>query len=349
MDPLEIDDQFTKYADVASHLVVDGMLGECPRLSIMIPTYRRPGLLKEALCSALAQITDVPFEVVVIDNDATMDGEVDRVVAGFNSHKLRLFRNSENIGMFGNWNRCIELARGEWISILNDDDLLKNNFIEEMFSVINKNSSIGLLFCRSEFKDERGGRAKRNFSLFKQKIKTLNSCFLSSKIDLITANKVYLDSLCSSLGMIYRREFAIKIGGFKESQFPISDYVFFVMYVLRYPAYRLNRCLAFYRIHKNESANPTTGEGFIVKNIELRKSMEKYVIAPVSLLKAYAKLYALKTISHYRYFWTVNLDSERFRHDHDLPFISPVPWFFLVRNLLRIIFFVSDSLIKYHP
>ena len=34
---------------------------------------------------------------------------------------MKYYKNEKNIGMYGNWNRCIELSNGEYLTILNDD------------------------------------------------------------------------------------------------------------------------------------------------------------------------------------------------------------------------------------
>ena len=51
---------------------------------------------------------------------------------------IRLIRNQKNIGMFGNWNKCIKEAKGTYVTILNDDDLLNYNFVENLLQDMNK-------------------------------------------------------------------------------------------------------------------------------------------------------------------------------------------------------------------
>ena len=50
--------------------------------------------------------------------------------------RISYYKNKENLGMFGNWNRCLELARGEWVCILHSDDKIMPNYIEEMSKVV---------------------------------------------------------------------------------------------------------------------------------------------------------------------------------------------------------------------
>ena len=59
--------------------------------------------------------------------------------------KLLRYKNEKNLGIYGNWNRCLQLARGKWYTMLHDDDLLSNNFLKEMMGVLNKNPKISCL------------------------------------------------------------------------------------------------------------------------------------------------------------------------------------------------------------
>ena len=79
-------------------------------VSVCIPTYNYGRFLGQAIESVLAQ-TWGDFELVVCDNASTDDTQ--DVVASFRDERIRSYRNDANIGLFGNFSRCLELARGE--------------------------------------------------------------------------------------------------------------------------------------------------------------------------------------------------------------------------------------------
>lgn len=91
------------------------------KISICIPTYNRADLLTLTLKSIDKQ-TEKPYEVIVVDNAST---DATREVVK-QKHKCQIIyiRNKKNIGMVGNYNKCIELASGDYISILHSDDLI---------------------------------------------------------------------------------------------------------------------------------------------------------------------------------------------------------------------------------
>lgn len=306
----------------------------------MIPTFRRPDLLRQSIRSALAQDSDVRFEVVVVDNDSDAAGAnaIDALVRSFADTRLRLYRNSHNLGMFGNWNRCIELARGAWLSILNDDDLLHSDFLRSTMAQMQRQADIHLLFTKSEFMDERGSDSRRKLSKLKQACKKVNSGLLQKKLSRLRTEDIFLDSPCSSLATLFRRQDALDLGGFKAHAFPSADYVFFSMYHLRFGSHQLNQYLGYYRIHQSETAKASTGEGFVSKNLELRSALAKHIDAPAWLMHMYAQMFALKTMREYERFWNVPLDEARIRHENGLPDMPVRPVYMLARYALRLAF-----------
>jgi glycosyltransferase involved in cell wall biosynthesis len=78
-----------------------------------------------AIESALNQ-TYRDIEVVVVDNAST-DG-IENVIAQYDDPRLRFVKNKENLGLFGNFNRCIEVSRGEFLHILHSDDYIESDF-----------------------------------------------------------------------------------------------------------------------------------------------------------------------------------------------------------------------------
>ena len=78
-----------------------------PLVSICIPTYNRAGMVRKAIDSALSQSYQ-NIEVLVVDNAS--EDAIESVIAGYNDSRLQFFKNTKNLGIFGNFNRCIELS-----------------------------------------------------------------------------------------------------------------------------------------------------------------------------------------------------------------------------------------------
>ncbi len=101
-------------------------------VSICIPTYNRPHLLRLALESCFAQTLE-NFEVVVGDDSNSNASEL--VVAEFQAlypGKLRYFRNVPSLGQAANVNALFANAAGDRLVLLHDDDLLMPAALKEL-------------------------------------------------------------------------------------------------------------------------------------------------------------------------------------------------------------------------
>ena len=117
-------------------------------ISICIPIYNGSRFLYDCFKSVQAQ-TFTNFEIIVVD-DCSQD-ESYQIAKEFSiqDKRIRIFRNSENLGLVNNWNRCIELSKGEWIKFVFQDDLLETTCLENMLGNGDFNQSI--IACRRKF------------------------------------------------------------------------------------------------------------------------------------------------------------------------------------------------------
>ena len=96
-----------------------------PVLTIAIPTYNRAWCLRELLTLLVDQIKDEPRIELIISDNASPD-DTTSVVGEFVAHGLRVryIRNDENIGPDANFLQCFEQARGKYVWLFSDDDLI---------------------------------------------------------------------------------------------------------------------------------------------------------------------------------------------------------------------------------
>ncbi len=129
-------------------------------LTIAIPVYNRFDYFAECLSSALLQGLDV--EIIVVDNCSSHDKfEVECSKYG---SQVRYYRNDVNIGMYGNWNRCFELARGKYVMILGDDDILMKGYFDKFKEVCNYTEP-DIYFTNFRILDSsKGGLIRNNFT-----------------------------------------------------------------------------------------------------------------------------------------------------------------------------------------
>jgi hypothetical protein len=113
--------------------------GSC---TVALPVYNRQALVGAAIQSALAQEVE-KLEVLVVDN-CSEDGTWD-VVNSYRDPRIRAVRNERNVGLFGNFNRCLELARTEYLRFLCSDDRLIPGCLLHEIRVLERNPGVALL------------------------------------------------------------------------------------------------------------------------------------------------------------------------------------------------------------
>ncbi len=91
-----------------------------PTVSIVMSTYNRAGVLPQAIASALGQ-RDVDLELIVVNNGSQDDTAA--VLARTSDPRLRVVTNTTSLGATGGRNSGLEVARGQWLTIHDDDDL----------------------------------------------------------------------------------------------------------------------------------------------------------------------------------------------------------------------------------
>jgi glycosyltransferase involved in cell wall biosynthesis len=240
------------------------------KITICIPTYKRSALLREAMKSALSQTTNIPYRVIVVDNDPDFDNmEILDLVRSFDQDKLSYYKNRENLEIFGNLNRCIVLAKTRWVALLHDDDLLVEDYVEYISIVLQKYGKKINGFCV--------GQTVVNYSYVtvakKKCIRKLLSCVYKDIKKLlpeiikipITANlflgNVYNPPTC---GVVFNKRYFIMSGGFNQDYFPSSDWFFFSYFAKMFAFLKIKKNLGIYRWIDNtsmkESVKEATGE-----------------------------------------------------------------------------------------
>lgn len=190
---------------------------DSPAVSICIPNYNYRRYLSDALTSSLNQ-TFRDIEVLVVDN-CSDDGSME-LVEEFARRDPRVIahRNERNIGMFGNFNRCLELARGRYIKFLCADDILEPGCVEALLGSMESRPDVRLAACARHVFGEEGspgktiGYSRRNETIAGAQV--LRDCFYKGNI------------IGEPTAVMFRR--ADAAGGFDGSYLQIFDLEFWL-------------------------------------------------------------------------------------------------------------------------
>lgn len=130
--------------------------GGRPHWSVMIPTHNCANFLRETLASVLAQDPGpARMQIEVVDDCSTRD-DPEAVVADIGRGRVGFYRQPQNRGHVGNFNTCLQRARGHFIHLLHGDDLVLPGFYERIGRLFAQYPHLGAAFCRHATVDERG-------------------------------------------------------------------------------------------------------------------------------------------------------------------------------------------------
>ncbi len=122
-------------------------------ISVCIPVYNGDNYIRECMDSVLNQ-TEKNFELLVVNNCST--DQTANIVAEFDDPRIRVFVNKSKLDIVSNFNRCIELAKGEFIVLLPHDDMLLPTALEVFSKALVSYLDVGLVYSSYYVIDEKG-------------------------------------------------------------------------------------------------------------------------------------------------------------------------------------------------
>lgn len=238
---------------IESKLIYGTPLASNPLVSIAIPTYKRPAFLREAIESALSQSSCSSHEVIVIDNDQS--SEILDTVRCFPSSNMAVYQNRTNVGMWGNMRHALALAKGEWILILCDDDLLKQNAIWRFEKILfsHKDQNIGCLAGATELLITTERKPIRNPS--QSRVRFPLADHPEGSLVRVQNQNVLSDipKLCSSF---FRRKYVTELGGWDGDYHGYADVALFLQIQRDRKLFVCDEIFGCFRVHNTNDSHP---------------------------------------------------------------------------------------------
>jgi len=115
-----------------------------PKVTFVVPCFKLAHFLGECVNSILCQ-TYGNFEVLIMDDCSPDDTE--SVARAFSDPRVKYIRNETNLGNLRNYNKGIQLARGEYVWLISADDCLKQSYVLNRYvDVMDKHRGVGYIF-----------------------------------------------------------------------------------------------------------------------------------------------------------------------------------------------------------
>jgi len=126
---------------------------DTPKITVTMPVYNGEKYLREAIDSILNQTYD-DFELLII-NDGSTDGSFE-IMKSYNDPRIRILQNETNLGLVVTRNRGISNARGEYIAILDCDDIAYPNRLAEQVTFMDTHPEFSMIGSGVEIIDKSG-------------------------------------------------------------------------------------------------------------------------------------------------------------------------------------------------
>lgn len=219
--------------------------GATPRFSVMLPAFAPDEKLLAALRSVLAQAWPPTAMQITVVDDASTPGLTRRLVRTADPDgRVEVVEFEQRLGLAGNWNRAIALARGELVHLLHQDDYVQPGFYASIDRGFRAAPDAGMAFCRSRIVDGVGRRIKASSRL------RWRAGLISNWLPAIAERQ-----RIQTPAAVVRRSTYETLGGFRPELSQTVDWEMWVRVAAAYPVWYEPRCLAVYRRHPD---NETT-------------------------------------------------------------------------------------------
>ncbi len=202
-----------------------------PRVSVVMTAWNGSAWIGETIESVLAQ-TLRDFELVIVDDASTDD--TCAVIERFDDPRIRLVRNTRNLGISPTRNRALALARAPYVAATDQDDLSEPTRLERQVAYLEANP--GVVLAATAARELRDGRTRLRY------LGELDSALLHwrlfSRCDIVHSSICFRRAALEAHGLSY------------DADYPCSeDYLLFHRFAAIGDIVVLNEPLVTYREH----------------------------------------------------------------------------------------------------
>ncbi|RHF00083.1 glycosyltransferase family 2 protein [Roseburia inulinivorans] len=240
---------------------------EQPLVSIVIPAYNNENTIIATLESIRNQ-SYKNIEIIIID-DNSKDKTLQLVTEQQKKdNRIKIYHNSTNLGMIGNWNKCIQMSNGEFVKLVCADDLLDKNEIEKETGVMILNPSVNLVESDTRLIDING--------------KKTGSFKRYHKSGLVKGKKIARTSIIwnnffgAPVNNLIRKSVLDKTGYFDEQFTYILDFDMWMKIACTGDVYIIHELLNSFRIRNDSNTGNLIGKDRETYVAEHQRLVDKY-------------------------------------------------------------------------
>lgn len=205
------------------------------KYSIILPVKNGGEYIKDCVRSILAQTLN-DFSLEVLDNCST-DGTLEWLQS-LNDSRIRVYPSDTPLSIEDNWGRIVKIPKNEYMTFLGHDDLLDENFLQEMNTFIPKHPNAAIYQAHIRFIDASGKIIRSGKPMDEvQHAPEFLAFFLAGTLDL-------------SIGQVFRSSLFDEVGGIPDyPNLLFADFELWMRLLEKgYKASNRSECCS-YRIH----------------------------------------------------------------------------------------------------
>jgi glycosyltransferase involved in cell wall biosynthesis len=207
-----------------------------PLISVIIPVFNGETTIQETIESVLNQ-TIKDLELLVI-NDGSQDGTVE-IIERIPDSRIQIF-SYPNAGQSTSRNRGIELAKGDYISFIDADDLWTPDKLEAQLNALQANSKAAVAYSWTDWINESS--------------QLLGKGSYNTEQGEVFAKLLLNDFVANGSNVLIRRDALTEVGGFDSSVTPAEDWDLWLRLAARYEFVAVRSPQILYRISPHSAS-----------------------------------------------------------------------------------------------
>lgn len=242
-----VDNDYRKWLDEQEKEKIE-KLSYQPLISVIIPTYNvSRKLLSECIDSVLKQ-NYTNFEVCIADDNSTLKETIDTLKEYEKNDKIKIIYRSENGHISEASNSALSLAQGEFIALLDNDDVLDVNALYYMVKELNNNKKLDMIYSDEDKLDYKGNRCMPHF-----------------KPDFSLDTLLSVNYICHFT--MVRKSIIDKIGGFRSEFDGAQDYDLFLRIVDKTKNIgHVSKILYHWRMTDTSTSSKNSNKSYVIDN-----------------------------------------------------------------------------------
>lgn len=226
-----------------------------PQVSVLMPLYNtQEEHLREAIDSVLAQ-TYTDFELLLL-NDSPQNTRLAEIVAEYKDARIRFSTNEHNIGITDSRNKLIEMAQGEYLAVMDHDDISLPERLAKQVAYLDAHPEVGVVGGRVRNLGERSNLSNYPEEAHQIKLGLMYGCMVPHSCAMIRR------SVLMETGIRYEAVFS-----------PAEDYALWVRLISHTELVNLPDVLLRYRLYSSNTS----------------KTQAARMVAATAAIRAYAQ------------------------------------------------------------